>query len=136
MDDGRLTDGQGRVVNFKNAVSLANGLRPRSMKLMMSWNQVIILTSNVGSQILLDGMQNGVPQREVRDASYTVMLWIGLEIDSTVVLLQSQKQALQLIKQTFPPEFLNRIDEVALFEPLTIDKMSKILKVAAHLATA
>lgn len=92
MDDGRLTDGQGRVVNFKNSV--------------------IILTSNVGAEILLNGMQDGTLTKE------------------------SNKAALQMVKQTFPPEFLNRIDEVAMFEPLTMDKMARILRIQVARYTA
>mmetsp|Transcript_27284 Transcript_27284/g.42648 ORF Transcript_27284/g.42648 Transcript_27284/m.42648 type:complete len:120 (-) Transcript_27284:3335-3694(-) len=86
MDDGRLTDGQGRNVSFKNCV--------------------IILTSNVASQILLQGLREGG------------------EISK-----ECRKDALGVVKQTFPAEFLNRFDEVAIFSPLTMDKMAKILKI-------
>uniref|UniRef100_A0A6U6CL65 Clp R domain-containing protein n=1 Tax=Guillardia theta TaxID=55529 RepID=A0A6U6CL65_GUITH len=84
MDDGRLTDGQGRLVNFKNAV--------------------VILTSNVGAQELLEGMQpEGIPPKV-------------------------HNLVLDKLKKVFPPEFLNRLDEVALYEPLTMDKMANILR--------
>ena len=85
MDDGRLTDGQGRVVNFKNSV--------------------IILTSNVGADVLLGGMTpQGLPKAVASDV-------------------------MAKVKQTFPPEFLNRIDEVALYAPLSIEKMAAILRI-------
>ena len=74
LDDGRLTDSQGRVVDFKNTI--------------------IIMTSNLGSQALLEGNKNEV---EV------------------------------LLHQTFKPEFLNRIDEIVYFEPLSKDTQMKIV---------
>lgn len=85
MDDGRLTDGQGRVVDFKSTV--------------------IILTSNVGAQLIMESATaNGLSK-------------------------QAQQQVLHQVKRHFPPEFLNRIDEVAIYAPLTMDKMKDILKI-------
>ena len=85
MDDGRLTDGQGRVVDFKSTV--------------------IILTSNVGAQIIMDGAtKDGLPK-------------------------ECQQKVIQMVKKHFPPEFLNRIDEVAIYAPLTLQKMGAILKI-------
>ena len=76
LDDGRLTDGQGRTVNFKNTV--------------------IIMTSNVGSPLLLEGMTSeGFIPEHVRDA------------------------VMGELRRGFRPEFLNRIDEIALFTPLS-----------------
>ena len=74
LDDGRLTDSQGRVVDFKNTI--------------------IIMTSNLGSQALLEGNKNEVEM---------------------------------LLHQTFKPEFLNRIDEIVYFEPLSKDTQMKIV---------
>lgn len=85
MDDGRLTDGQGRVVDFKSTV--------------------IILTSNVGAQLIMESATaDGLPK-------------------------DAQQKVLQVVKRHFPPEFLNRIDEVAIYAPLTMNKMASILKI-------
>ncbi|MCB9731084.1 MAG: ATP-dependent chaperone ClpB [Deltaproteobacteria bacterium] len=86
LDDGRLTDSHGRVVSFKNTV--------------------VIMTSNVGSPLLLEGMDadGGIPER-VRD------------------------QVMTQLRQTFRPEFLNRIDEIALFTPLSRSEIKKIVKI-------
>ena len=83
LDDGRITDSQGRTVDFKNTV--------------------IILTSNLGSSLILDSIsENG-------DVSDTAKA----EID-------------RMLKQNFRPEFLNRLDEIVLFKPLKKEEISKI----------
>ena len=85
LDDGRLTDGQGRVVSFKNTI--------------------IIMTSNVGSQVIAAGEQNGedkaVVDRKVNDA----------------------------LRATFKPEFLNRIDDIVVFHPLGLTDIEKIVDI-------
>ena len=85
LDDGRLTDGQGRVVSFKNTI--------------------IIMTSNVGSQVIAAGEQNGddkaVVDRKVNDA----------------------------LLATFKPEFLNRIDDIVVFHPLGLADIEKIVDI-------
>ncbi|MEG2678010.1 MAG: AAA family ATPase, partial [Oscillospiraceae bacterium] len=84
LDDGRITDSQGRTVDFKNTV--------------------IILTSNIGSSYLLEGIdQKGNITQEARDS------------------------VMQLLKTSFRPEFLNRIDEIVFYKPLTKDNISKIV---------
>ncbi len=83
MDDGRITDSQGRVVNFKNTV--------------------IIMTSNIGSRYLMEGV-------------------IGDEIPDAV-----RKSVMQELRQSFRPEFLNRIDDIVLFKPLTKIEIRKIV---------
>ena len=84
LDDGRVTDSKGKTVDFKNTV--------------------IILTSNLGSQFLLEGIdENGEIREEAREATE------------------------QLLKQSFRPEFLNRLDEIILFKPLTKDDITKII---------
>ncbi len=83
LDDGRLTDGQGRTVDFKNTI--------------------IIMTSNLGSEYLLDGVQK----------------------DGTVSQ-QAKDQVHQLIGKAFKPEFLNRIDDIIMFHPLSLDDVKKI----------
>jgi ATP-dependent Clp protease ATP-binding subunit ClpB len=84
LDDGRLTDSKGRTVDFKNTI--------------------VIMTSNVGSEFLLDGInQDGSLQESARN------------------------QVEQRLKLTFKPEFLNRIDDIVMFKPLTKDNMIDII---------
>ena len=84
LDDGRITDSQGRTVDFKNTI--------------------IILTSNIGSQYLLEGIdENGNIREEARDA------------------------VMGDLRAHFRPEFLNRPDEMILFKPLTKDNISRIV---------
>ena len=83
LDDGRLTDNKGRVVNFKNTL--------------------IILTSNLGSQLIRENTEKGVPEEQTR------------------------RQVLELLRQTIRPEFLNRIDETILFTPLSEDQIRDIV---------
>ena len=85
LDDGRLTDGQGRVVSFKNTI--------------------IIMTSNVGSQIIANAEQKGESPEEV------------------------QKQVNDALRATFKPEFLNRIDDIVVFHPLGLDDIEKIVDI-------
>lgn len=84
LDDGRITDGQGRTVNFKNTV--------------------IIMTSNLGSGIILDGIN--------ADGS---------------VKPEAKQEVYALLKNTFRPEFLNRLDEIVTFTPLKRDQIVAIL---------
>ncbi|MBQ6426619.1 MAG: ATP-dependent chaperone ClpB [Clostridia bacterium] len=84
LDDGRITDGQGRTVDFKNTI--------------------IILTSNLGSEIILEGIsRSGDLTDEVRESVN------------------------QLLKVHFRPEFINRLDEIIVFKPLTNDDLFKIV---------
>ena len=84
LDDGRVTDSQGRTVDFKNTI--------------------IILTSNLGSQFLLDGIDaNGEISQQARD------------------------QVNELLKRSFRPEFLNRLDEIVFYKPLTRDNVTHII---------
>jgi ATP-dependent Clp protease ATP-binding subunit ClpB len=80
LDDGRLTDGKGRVVNFKNTI--------------------IIMTSNMGSHIIQSNFED-VNEMNIEDV-----------VDNT------RREVLELLRQTIRPEFLNRIDEVIMFQPL------------------
>ncbi|WP_367294924.1 ATP-dependent chaperone ClpB [Levilactobacillus yonginensis] len=92
LDDGRLTDSQGRTVDFKNTI--------------------LIMTSNLGSDILLKGTdEQGNIQPE------------------------AQQQVAQLLQSHFRPEFLNRIDETIMFTPLTLaDVQQIVIKLIGHLA--
>ena len=84
LDDGRITDSQGRTVDFKNTI--------------------IILTSNLGSQMLLDGIG---PDGEITQSAKD-------QVDS-------------LLHHTFRPEFLNRLDEIVFYKPLTKENIVKII---------
>ncbi|MBQ4290030.1 MAG: AAA family ATPase, partial [Clostridia bacterium] len=83
LDDGRITDSQGRTVDFKNTI--------------------IILTSNLGSDLILEG---------IRDGSITE---------------EAQQGITQLLRRSFRPEFLNRLDETILFTPLSREQIRKIV---------
>ncbi len=93
LDDGRLTDNKGRVVNFKNSI--------------------IIMTSNLGSHIIQERFDSA--QRDKDD-----------NIDAET-LEQTKTEVFDLLKQTLRPEFLNRIDEVVLFQPLNKKEIGKIV---------
>ena len=88
LDDGRITDSQGRTVDFKNTI--------------------IILTSNLGSQYLLDGIdETGEISQQARD------------------------QVNELLKRSFRPEFLNRLDEIVFYKPLTKKNVTHIIDLMA-----
>ncbi|MCC2589587.1 ATP-dependent chaperone ClpB [Chryseobacterium sp. MFBS3-17] len=93
LDDGRLTDNKGRVVNFKNTI--------------------IIMTSNLGSHLIQERFDEA-PRDENDSIAYEV-------------LEQTKTDVFDLLKQTLRPEFLNRIDEVVLFQPLTKKQIGKIV---------
>jgi len=92
LDDGRITDSHGRVVDFKNTI--------------------IIMTSNLGSEYILDGIKDGEISDEARMATDA------------------------LLKRSFRPEFLNRLDEIIYFKPLTREDVAKIVKLALGSLTA
>jgi ATP-dependent Clp protease ATP-binding subunit ClpB len=89
LDDGRLTDGQGRTVDFRNAI--------------------LILTSNLGSVFLADPTLDDAVKRD---------------------------RVMEVVRTSFKPEFLNRLDEVVLFDPLGTDELARIVELqVAQLAT-
>ncbi|MDN3673691.1 ATP-dependent chaperone ClpB [Flavobacterium branchiarum] len=88
LDEGRLTDNKGRLADFKNTI--------------------IIMTSNMGSQIIQEKFEN---------------LKGGIE----EVTEAAKVEVLGLLKQTVRPEFINRIDEIVLFPPLTVDNITQIV---------
>ena len=90
LDDGRLTDGQGRVVDFRNTV--------------------LIMTSNLGTEFIRRGGTLGFLQNE------------GSTEDK-----EANQKIEKALKETFRPEFLNRIDEVIVFSPLTLEQMYEIV---------
>ncbi|WP_285778741.1 ATP-dependent chaperone ClpB [Microtetraspora sp. NBRC 13810] len=85
LDDGRLTDAQGRTVDFRNTV--------------------IIMTSNIGSQYLLDGV---TPGGEIKP--------------------EGRDRVMRELRTRFRPEFLNRVDDIVLFKPLTQDEIERIVE--------
>ena len=93
LDDGRLTDNKGRLVNFKNTI--------------------IIMTSNLGSHIIQENFENFENLNEKNH----------LEI-----VAKTKDEVFDLLKQTLRPEFLNRIDETVLFQPLSRNEIGKIVQ--------
>ncbi|MEO6870575.1 MAG: ATP-dependent chaperone ClpB [Ginsengibacter sp.] len=91
LDDGRLTDNKGRVVNFKNTI--------------------IIMTSNMGSQIIQANFENVT------------------EANKEEVVENTRREVIDLLRQTIRPEFLNRIDEVIMFQPLMRADIKEIIRI-------
>ena len=95
LDDGRLTDNKGRVVNFKNTI--------------------IIMTSNMGAT-------------QIRDNFATLN-----DTNHEEIVEKTKSEVLDLLKQTIRPEFINRIDEVVLFEPLRRDDIQQVVKIQLNI---
>jgi ATP-dependent Clp protease ATP-binding subunit ClpB len=91
LDDGRLTDNKGRVVNFKNTI--------------------IIMTSNIGSQLIQDAFE-GVNERNVDD-----------------VTSRAKVDVMNLLRSTIRPEFLNRVDDIIMFKPLMKKEIRNIIHI-------
>lgn len=89
LDDGRLTDNKGRVVNFKNTI--------------------IIMTSNIGSHLIQEHFKNLNEQNR------------------ETIIAKTKNELFELLKQTIRPEFLNRIDELIMFTPLSRDEIRTIV---------
>lgn len=90
LDDGRLTDGQGRTVDFKNCV--------------------VIMTSNIGSQVIAETPQDARPETHER----------------------MREQVLTLLRQSFRPEFLNRVDDIIIFSRLDQQQLTRIVEIQLH----
>jgi ATP-dependent Clp protease ATP-binding subunit ClpB len=90
LDDGRLTDNKGRVVNFKNTI--------------------IIMTSNLGSPIIQENFENITEENQIE------------------VVEKTKMEVFDLLKQSLRPEFINRIDEIVLFQPLNKKELGKIVQ--------
>ena len=99
LDDGRLTDNKGRTVDFKNTI--------------------LIMTSNVGADIIQSYMEHLPVEAEGRDG----------ESPRANMLAECREQVLEVLKRTVRPEFLNRIDEVIMFEPLSQSDIREILHI-------
>ena len=91
LDDGRLTDNKGRVVNFKNTI--------------------VIMTSNLGSAIIHERFE------KVK------------EVDFEETSEKAKMEVMELLRQTIRPEFLNRVDEVIMFTPLTMENVKQIVQI-------
>ena len=91
LDDGRLTDNKGRVVNFKNTI--------------------IIMTSNIGSHLIMDAF-DGIKEKDIEEANAKAKL-----------------EVMNLLRQTIRPEFLNRVDEIIMFQPLLKREIMGIVKI-------
>jgi ATP-dependent Clp protease ATP-binding subunit ClpB len=91
LDDGRLTDNKGRVVNFKNTI--------------------IIMTSNMGSQIIQDNFEK-VTEKNKQE-----------------VVEGTKAEVMNLLRQTIRPEFLNRVDEIIMFQPLMKKEIKGIINI-------
>ena len=90
LDDGRLTDNKGRLVNFKNTI--------------------IIMTSNLGSHIIQENFENLNEENHLE------------------IVAKTKEEVFDLLKQTLRPEFLNRIDETVLFQPLSRNEIGRIVQ--------
>jgi ATP-dependent Clp protease ATP-binding subunit ClpB len=91
LDDGRLTDNKGRLVNFKNTI--------------------VIMTSNLGSSIIHDRFE------KVKESEF--------EVTSE----KAKVEVMELLRQTIRPEFLNRVDEIIMFTPLTMGNVRQIVQI-------
>jgi len=89
LDDGRMTDGQGRIVNFKNTI--------------------IIMTSNLGSSIVVEKSEKMNSENE------------------SEIYKEIKKEIHILLQSSFKPEFLNRIDDIIVFHPLTLENVKEIV---------
>ena len=106
LDDGRLTDNKGRTVDFKNTI--------------------IIMTSNVGSDIIQSYMENLPEVGKKGEAPAEAAAAIAKR---NQMLGECKDKILELLRQTIRPEFLNRIDEIIMFEPLTKNDIRDILHI-------
>ncbi|MBC7851188.1 MAG: ATP-dependent chaperone ClpB [Chitinophagaceae bacterium] len=91
LDDGRLTDNKGRVVNFKNTI--------------------IIMTSNIGSHLIMESFEN-VKEKDMESA-----------------MDEARESVMSLLRQTIRPEFLNRVDEIIMFQPLLKREIMEIVSI-------
>ena len=91
LDEGRLTDNKGRVVNFKNTI--------------------VIMTSNLGSELIMEAFE-GVTEKTLSS-----------------VTERAKEQVMQLLRSTIRPEFLNRVDDIILFQPLLPKELVGVLKI-------
>ena len=110
LDDGRMTDGKGRTINFKNTI--------------------IVMTSNLGHQIIYSTLQGRRPRRRPR-VGYSILDEIVPVNDESIITDEKINRAKSLIlselKSKVAPEFINRIDDIIMFLPLTKDDIKRIV---------
>lgn len=94
LDDGRLTDNKGRTVNFKNTI--------------------IIMTSNMGSQMIQQKLE-AIANKNAEERAH--------------IIDETKSQVLDMLKKTIRPEFLNRIDDIIMFQPLTQPQIEQIVRI-------
>jgi ATP-dependent Clp protease ATP-binding subunit ClpC len=99
MEDGRLTDAQGRVVDFRNTV--------------------IIMTSNVGARLIAEGKKLGFDRQRESDAP---------PVDSELSYRRMKQKVTEELKKTFSPEFLNRVDDAVVFHALNAEQIRDIVE--------
>ena len=104
LDDGRLTDNKGRTVDFKNTI--------------------LIMTSNVGADVI-QGYMEKLPVVGLKDSDPSAEK--AAQEKRADMLLECKRDVLDILKQTVRPEFLNRIDEIIMFEPLSQKDIREIL---------
>lgn len=97
LDDGRLTDNKGRVVNFKNTI--------------------IIMTSNMGSQMIQQKFE-AIANKNATERER--------------IIDETKAQVLDMLKKTIRPEFLNRIDDIIMFQPLTQPQIEQIVRLQVN----
>ena len=107
LDDGRLTDNKGRTVDFKNTI--------------------LIMTSNVGADIIQSYMER-LPLETVQADPFITGSTGNLPSMRSKMLAECRNEVLEVLKRTVRPEFLNRIDEVIMFEPLSQTDIREILR--------
>ena len=110
LDDGRLTDGQGRVVSFKNAI--------------------IIMTSNIGSQTIRDFAADAQEEAKEQGATMGDLVQDMMQADAAGFakkMAEFQAAMQENLRATFRPEFLNRIDDVITFKPLSSENIESIV---------
>jgi ATP-dependent Clp protease ATP-binding subunit ClpB len=90
LEDGRLTDNKGRVADFKNTI--------------------VIMTSNIGSHLIMENMQNMTDENRKE------------------IIIDTQAKVFEYLKKSIKPEFLNRVDDIIMFTPLTREEINKIVR--------
>ncbi len=113
LDEGHLTDGKGKKVDFKNTI--------------------IIMTSNFGSQMIIENLLDTMPSlshNEDDDDEDGSNVDVDLQSQNSIDKKERLKEEiLQAMREYFPPEFLNRIDEIIIFQPLQISQMKQIANI-------
>lgn len=116
LDDGRLTDSKGRVVDFKNAV--------------------IIMTSNIGSELIMQKMQDGTSTSDIDDERSKIINELkGKKSKSNpkskiqIPAIDLEKDLMPLLQKYFRPEFLNRLDDIIVFNPVSQEMLRAIVDI-------